>query len=193
MSDLKDLLSRLKVDNVESKHHYIYYDDSTKKIHKISPREEQDSKYPSFEISSEKVEPILAGQVRTEDFYVYFDYGSKSYSIQRKSEEKFSNISLTEVLPCVKGDLSLFVDRRFVKFEVNENLKEHLKSDKTQLHFIITERSNPYVMYSTFSVDAEALNESKIEHQLLDEQIRNGLSIYTNPVFSTYSFEVAYD
>lgn len=193
MSDLKDLLTRLKIDNSETSNHYVYYDDDTKKIHKVSPIKEV-SKFKCFSVPTESVEAILTGQVRTEDFYVYFDYGLKSLSIQRKLNENFSNVSLIEVPNYDKGDLSIIIDKEFIKFDITDDLKEHSKNDQTTMHFIITERSNPYVLYDRCEVIVKNLvSENKIKHQLSNKQIDTGLSIYTNPIFNTYSFKVNYD
>ena len=193
MNDLKDLLSRLKVESSVDRIHYVYYNKDTKRIHKVSPKEER-SDYECFSIATEKVEPILNGQVRTEDYYVYFDYGLKAYSIQRRFNENFSNISLIEVPFYGEGDLSITVDSKYIKFNVVDDLKSHLQGDISTLHFIITERNNPYMLYDKCDIVAKTLLETnKVEHQLSEEQLKRGLSIYTNPVFSTYSFKVDYD
>lgn len=193
MSDLKSLLTRLTIESSTDKKHYVYYDKDTKRIHKISPREER-SKYECFDIPTEKVEPILNGQVRTEDYYVFFDYAIKKYSIQRRFNENFSNISLREVPFYGEGDLSLTIDSNYITFDIVEDLKSHLAGDVSSLHFIITERNNPYVMYDKCDIVAKTLLENnKVEHQLSEEQLKRGLSIYTNPVFNTYSFKVDYD
>jgi hypothetical protein len=193
MNDLKDLLSRLKVESSVDRIHYVYYNKDTKRIHKVAPKEEL-SDYECFSIATEKVEPILNGQVRTEDYYVYFDYGLKAYSIQRRFNENFSNISLIEVPFYGEGDLSITVDSKYIKFNVVDDLKSHLEGDISTLHFIITERNNPYMLYDKCDIVAKTLLENnKVEHQLSEEQLKRGLSIYTNPVFSTYSFKVDYD
>lgn len=193
MNDLKDLLTRLKVESLEDRKHYVYYDKDSKRIHKISPKKET-SKYGCFDIASEKVEQILNGQVRTEDYYVYFDYGLKAHSIQRRFNENFSNISLIEIPLYGEGDLSITIDSKFIKFNVIEELKGHLEGDVSSMHFIVTERNNPYVLYDRFDIVAKALLvDNNIEHQLSAEQLKRGLSIYTNPVFNTYSFKVEYD
>ena len=193
MNEFKELFSKLKIDSTGTNLHYVYYDQETKRIHKVSPKKE-DCKFECFSIPTEKVEPILTGQVRTEDFYVYFDYGLKTYSIQRKFNENFSNISLVEIPFYGQGDLSIVVDDTHITFEAVEELTQHLKNDKTVLNFIVTERSNPYVLYYKCDILAENLiNDNRVEHQLSREQLEKGLSIYTNPVFSTYSFKVNYD
>lgn len=193
MNEFKELFSKLKIDSTGTNLHYVYYDQETKKIHKISPKKE-DSKFECFSITTEEVEPILTGQVRTEDYYVYFDYGFKKYSIQRKFNENFSNISLVEVSSYEQGDLSIVVDDTYITFEAAEELTQHLKNDETVLNFIVTERSNPYVLYYKCDILARNLvHDNRVEHHLSRKQLEKGLSIYTNPVFSTYSLKVNYD
>ena len=81
-----------------------------------------------------------------------------------------------------------------LQFKIDDSLVEHLENDQSNLLFIITEKNNPYALYSTVNFPAYALLENAIaEHQLSTQQLKKGVSIYTNPVFGSYSVAVTYD
>lgn len=193
MSSLENLLNRLTIDIAQKQEHYVYYDNETNRIHKISPIQ-QESNFESFSIESEIVEPILKGTARLDDYLVYFDYGSKKLNIKRKSYEIFSNISLIEVMPNNNSDVCIYLNNSNIKIKIQESLHNHATTDQNNLIFVITEKSNPYKLYYNFKIRVcDLLVKHTHEHQLTAEQIKNGVSIYTNPIFETYSLKVNYD
>lgn len=193
MSNLENLLNRLTIDVAQSQEHYVHYDKNTNQIHKISPIN-QKSKFEIFSIDSKIVEPILKGIARLDDFVVYFDYKLKKLNIKRKASSSFTNISLIEVKEIESADVTICIDNKYVKISACDNLLEHLKNDRNNLIFVITKKDNPYNLHYTFNIQAcNILENISVEHQITAEEIQNGVSIYTNPVFETYTLKVNYD
>jgi len=193
MSSLEDLLTRLTIDTAQSQEHYVYYDKETNRIHKISPIK-QESTFEFFNIDSEIVEPILKGSYKLDDYTVYFDYKLKKFSIKRKQNESFSNISLIEIAEDEVADITILLDNTYITISLHDSLYKHIANDQNTLLFVITEKHNPYNLYYNFSIKAsDVLENNKHKHQLTTEQIKNNVSIYTNPVFETYSLKVNYD
>jgi hypothetical protein len=193
MSNLEDLLKKLKIDIDQNQQHYVYYDTDSKNIHKISPKQENTS-YEVFAIDSKTVDPILKGIGRLNDYFVYFDYGLKKFNIRQKSFDNFNKTNLIEVTTSNTPDVLITITSDSLLFKTDDSLVEHLENDQSNLLFIITEKNNPYALYSTVSFPAYALLENAIaEHQLSTQQLKKGVSIYTNPVFGSYSIEVTYD
>lgn len=193
MSSLEDLLTRLTIDIAQTQEHYVYYDKETNRIHKISPIK-QESTFEFFNIASEVVEPILKGSCKLDDYTVYFDYKLKKFSIKRKQNESFSNISLIEITEDEIADITILLDNTYITILLHDSLHEHIANDQNTLLFVVTEKHNPYNLYYNFNIKAsDVLKNNKHKHQLTAEQIKNNVSIYTNPVFETYSLKVNYD
>jgi len=196
MSDLAKLLETLSAKISAKEQHYVYYNPKTLKIHRISPIEQNDEIYSSFLIDSNFVEPILNGYKKIDDFLVCYDYSKKDYSIRPRSEQHFSNLYLTiinEDIP--NSDLSIEIDTK-IKFRLDNSLRKHIKQDTTNLIFVITESSNPYKIYQSFNFPANLLDSDSGVHAELKypiENFQNGVSIYTNKVFDTYSVKVKDD
>ena len=193
MSNLENLLKKLKIDIDQNQQHYVYYDIDSKNIHKISPKQENTS-FEVFPIDSKTVNPILKGVGRLNDYFVYFDYGLKKFNIKKKSFDNFNKTNLIEVTPKNAPDLLITITLDELRFQTDNSLVEHLENDQSNLLFILTEKNNPYALYSTVSFPACALLENdRPSHQLSAQQLKKGVSIYTNPVFGSYSLKVDYD
>lgn len=190
MSNLENLLTRLTIDIAQKQEHYVYYDKETNRIHKISPIN-QESKFEFFSIDSKIVEPILKGLCKLDDYIVYFDYKLKKFSIKKKQNELYSNVSIIEIKKTENPDLDIQVDKTHVTFNFHETLQESVKADQSSLIFVFTEQHNPYKLYYSFNMQTkELLANNKIQHQLTTSQLKNGVSMYTNSVFETYNLTI---
>lgn len=195
MSDsILDLLSTLKVENAQKQQHYVYYNSETMAITKISPVK-KDSEYEVFTIDSERVESILLGTSKLDDYIVFFDYNTKDYNIKKKKSQNIDTIPLTEVGEKLSNfDLEVVLATSNITFTVNQDLIEYIKNDTGTMMFVFTEQNNPYKMYANIEIKTKDLLDNNIyEHHLTPQQIENGVSIYTNKIFEKYSLEVTND
>lgn len=195
MSDsILDLLSKLKVENTQKQQHYVYYNSDTMAITKISPVK-KDSEYQVFTIDSERVESILLGTSKLDDYIVFFDYNTKDYNIKKKKSQNIDTIPLIEVGEKLSNfDIEVVLALTSVTFVVNQDLIEHIKNDAGIMMFVFTEQHNPYKIYSNIEIQTkDLLADNAYEHHLTPQQIENGVSIYTNKIFEKYSLEVTND
>jgi hypothetical protein len=193
MSSLGNLLKLLSEDQQRTKEHYVYFDNETKRIHKISPVK-QDTEQDCFAIESVKVEPILKGSNRLDDFFVYFNYATKKLDIQRKINSNFSSVSLVEIKDEIDADFKVTVTSTDIKVSLTDDLNEHIIKDGSETLLVVTEKHNPYKLYYSFKFNTSMLvDDIKLDHQLTTDQLRSGVSIYTPPMFNSYSLKVDYD
>lgn len=194
MNDITALISKLKVDHKELDTHYIYYDETQMTIHKISPVKE-DSEYTVIDVDSEIVEPIISGRDRLADYSIFFDYSDKKWTLRKKNNTSFSNITIKEIKDYhEEADLSIVVDSTTIELIPNKSIVEHISIDQSLLTIVVSMKNNPYALYKTFRLTtAEIARSPVLEHQLSKEEFSKGVSIYTNPFFSSYSLKVNND
>jgi len=194
MNDITALISKLKVDHKELDNHYVYYDETRMSIHKISPVKE-DSKYKVFNVSSTIVEPIISGRDRLADYVMFFDYSDKKWTLRKKTNTSFNNITIKEIKNYQdEADLSIVVDSTNIELIPNKSIIEFISNDQSLLTIIVSMKNNPYALYKTFQLTpAEIAQSPVLEHQLSKEELSKGVSIYTNPFFSSYSLKVKND
>ena len=194
MNDITALISKLKVDHKELDTHYIYYDETRMSIHKISPVKE-DSEYTVIDVDSEIVEPIISGRDRLADYSIFFDYSDKKWTLRKKNNTSFNNITIKEIKDYhEEADLSIVVDSTNIQLIPNKSIVEHISIDQSLLTIVVSMKNNPYALYKTFRLTtAEIARSPVLEHQLSKEEFSKGVSIYTNPFFSSYSLKVNND
>jgi hypothetical protein len=194
MNDITALISKLKVDHKELDTHYIYYDETQMSIHKISPVKE-DSEYTVIDVDSEIVEPIISGRERLADYSIFFDYSDKKWTLRKKNNTSFNNITIKEIKDYhEEADLSIVVDSTNIELIPNKSIVEHISIDQSLLTIVVSMKNNPYALYKTFRLTtAEIARSPVLEHQLSKEEFSKGVSIYTNPFFSSYSLKVNND
>lgn len=196
MTDLSTLLSQLTCDVSQEEHHYVYYDKDTNKIEKITPVKDNSSTDDFFQISSEIVSPILLGTKKIDDYTVYYDFSLKCRYIKLiKLYHNFSQ-NLIEVFDeTISADLEILVRQQNITFSITKDLHEHISSDDSPIICAIAEKNNPYKLYNSVIFPAKNLVDSDfcIDYQFTKDILENGVSIYTNKIFDTYSLKVDYE
>ena len=104
MSDLQNLINKLKVGNIVQKS-YVYYNKDTGKIHKISSKNVSEDNYAIFEIASEEVKSILSGQRRIDEFIIFYDVSAKEVRLKEIAYEDNHKTASTMCyqLPIIKN------------------------------------------------------------------------------------------
>lgn len=104
MSELQELIKKIKIDSVSSES-FIYYDTANGKIHKISTKNIPDDEYSIFPISNEEVSPILTGQKRTDEFVIFYDVSAKQVRLKEVAYEDNHKTASTMCyqLPIIKN------------------------------------------------------------------------------------------
>lgn len=196
MTDLSRLLSQLTHEVSQEEEHYVYYDKDTNKIEKITPVRDTLSINEFFKINSEFVEPILLGIKKIDDYIVYYDFSLKSRQIKLLKTYNNNIQTLIEVSNEVNSaDLEILVSQKNIKFSLTNDLYEHINSDYSSIIIAVTEKNNPYKLYNSTMFTANNLTDSGfcIDYQFTKAVLENGVSIYTNKIFDTYSLKVDYE
>ena len=196
MTDLSRLLSQLTHEVSQEEEHYVYYDKDTNKIEKITPVRDTLSINEFFKINSEFVEPILLGIKKIDDYIVYYDFSLKSRQIKLLKTYNNNIQTLIEVSNEVNSaDLEILVSQKNIKFSLTNDLYEYINSDYSSIIIAVTEKNNPYKLYNTAMFTANNLTDSDfcIDYQFTKAVLENGVSIYTNKIFDTYSLKVDYE
>jgi len=204
MSNLLDFINSITVDAEQDIKSYVYYNDDTGKIHKISSRNNLLKDYKILEVPYNDVKEIMSGRKRTDDFRVEYDTALKQLALKEQNfEDAISSINdkLYKIPenndPTV--DLKIINDRKnnFWKILLNPDLRKNKhflqRPGRVNLHFSITAKNDPNILYYTFVVNLKDLIEKDfvdIDNQIdFDSNIKE-LSIYTAKYLDTYAYEL---
>lgn len=196
MTDLSTLLSQLTRDVSQEEKHYVYYDKDTNKIEKITPVKDPSSIDDFFQINSDVVSPILLGTKKIDDYIVYYDFSLKCRQIKLLKTYNNNNQTLIEVSDeMTSADLEMLISQKNIKFSLTKDLYEHVGSDFSSIIIAVTEKNNPYKLHNSVMFTANNLTDPNfhLEYQFTKDVLENGVSIYTNKIFDTYSLKVDYE
>lgn len=165
MSSLQELIKKIQISaaNTDS---YVYYNNTTGKIHKISSTNTPDDEYSIFSIPNEDVKPILTGEKRIEEFIIFYDVSLKQARLKEVAYEDTHRTSSTmcHQLPVIKNthethyslshvyeDMSVYVwdtDHSYKKgqcvwydsnvYKLNTDIQKNTKFDLT-MHLLFVE------------------------------------------------------
>lgn len=177
---------------------YVYFDDFGELV-AVSNNNKEVGNY--IEVEQADVIDIITGNEQPSHFCISFDGIEKKYVLKSKTKEienKFSiknNISkiesnVTNADIVIKQDVKnkCWIINLDNKIKKTIKLKEH--SYKSLLHFAVTEKNDPHVLYHYFVIYLEDLiNKStvKIPFNSQKEQDKENISVYTNKKFQNYS------
>lgn len=91
MSNLRELLDSIKVQQAQQNESYVSYEKSTGKIYKITNRRPIDTEYEIVSVATEIVKPILEGTKSVSDFVVVYDFSLKQVVVKEINYEDHYN------------------------------------------------------------------------------------------------------
>jgi hypothetical protein len=94
MSDLQDLIKRLRVETATPTS-YIYYDKSDGKIQKISSKNVPEENVSIFPVATEEALPILTGEKRTDEYIIFYDVSTKQVRLKEVAYDDSYNSAST--------------------------------------------------------------------------------------------------
>jgi hypothetical protein len=203
-NNLESLLKKIKIDARVDNTFYVYYDQESGEIFKISPRKEEQTSYKILEIDGEFVRPMLTGEKKTSDFRVFYDIKSKTVFLKNISEhvpKHFDKIFYQ--IPKGTGSAELIVEQNF------KNNKWKISIDNETLNFIntyklshynkillsVTKKDDPNILYRSLIIDAKSLIKRPviIPFKFDFERLKETISIYTIKHFNSYIHKVTND
>ena len=167
MSDLRNLLKKIKV-SVETAEAYIYYDQKTGKIHKISGHNVPNEEYKILTVSPEEAAPLLTGVKRTDEFIITYDMSVKQILMKEVAYEDNHKTASTMCyqLPIIKNSH----DGHMSLTRVHEGISVYIWNDSEVSNYRAGEHvwhnKNVYKLMS----DPTEWNES--EHTLYLENVQ---------------------
>lgn len=91
MSNLKDLINSIKIQQAEQNESYVSYDKTDGKIYKITSKRPLESPYDVIAVPSEIVAPILEGTRSASDYTVLYDFAAKQIVVKELNYEDHYN------------------------------------------------------------------------------------------------------
>jgi len=91
MSNLKELLNSIKIQQAKQNESYVSYEKATGKIYKITNRRPLDTEYEIAPVATEIVKPILEGTKSVSDFVVVYDFVLKQVVVKEINYEDHYN------------------------------------------------------------------------------------------------------
>lgn len=91
MSNLKELLNSIKIQQATQNESFVSYEKESGKIYKISNRRPLDTDYEVAPVSTDIVRPILEGTKSVNDFVVVYDFVSKQVVVKEVNYEDHYN------------------------------------------------------------------------------------------------------
>jgi hypothetical protein len=87
MSNLATLIKTINAQIVEKKTSFVYYEEESGKILKISNRHLTETTEKYIEVGHEEIKDLLTGKRRLEDFYVDYDLSAKNFVVKEHTYE----------------------------------------------------------------------------------------------------------
>lgn len=95
MSNLKDLINNIKVQQSVQNESYVSYDKKDGKIYKITSKRPLDTEYQVIAVPTEIITPVLEGSKSVNDFTVVYDFSSKQVVVKQVNyEDHYSSANL---------------------------------------------------------------------------------------------------
>ena len=204
MSNLQDLIKKIKVEKTNNSS-YVYYTRETGKIHKISSFNLPDENFEIIEVSRDSVTPILSGERRTDEFKVKFNLKTKKTELDEVSFSELYKLSDIVIYQLPKKtshkNIDVFVrqniDGKIWEILLGSSLKKYLRSTKykfeDKLYFSVTSKNDPNIFYRSLEVSIGTLlsnDFTSIPFRYEAEHIKDNVSIYTVRHFESYLHEV---
>jgi hypothetical protein len=200
MSNLQAFLSKIKIDQKTENTHFVYYDQNTGNIKKISTTNKTLDGYNILEVSTDEVKFLLSGEKKTSDFKVVFDIVKKKTLLKEVKNKSTDDIELTFYkIPMVsKKDMTADFNIKQMKtnwqISLSEEVKTYLTSSAVDIsnyiHLSITTLDDPHVLIESVKLKLEDLIKNKnikIPHKT---KITEPVSVYTTKYFESYAHGV---
>ena len=202
MSSVLDFVNSLMLDATQDIKSYVYYLEEDGSIYKVSSKNSEVEGYSVLEVPYTDVKELMSGKKRTSDFRVEYDTALKHLKLKENSFE--DNIGSVEdrlyKIPETKdpADLTIQYDvaenywRVFLDPPLRKNKHLIQRPNRINLHFSITAKNDPNILYNTFSINLKELIDNDffdIDCQFEYNIPTTDVSIYTAKYFDTYACE----
>jgi len=181
---------------------YVCFDYNTGEITRITNKVEQNENY--VEVDSEDVRPLQTGEELTSSYIVKYNLKDNIYEFKAKDNFEVDSLDINDIIYKIPEDTVPDADLTIIqdfentcwKFYIGKNFKKNITNQvvnlNRKLHFSITAKDDPNVLYKTFILDfAETVRQhyAVLPFTELFEYEPVDISIYTTKKFNTYQFK----
>lgn len=178
---------------------YVNFDKKTGDIYSIKNHKNDSDSF--FAISHEEAIEFNSRNKIIENYSVVWDKQQKSYKLQKKADMTIETIKnmIMEVLPNIEEtDVVILKDYKNKEWKITVandtpekyNNGEVIASDF--LHFSVTEKQNPHILYRTLIINISELFQSPVILPFDDYDDKHLLySVYTNKKLDSYTIKEA--
>jgi len=207
MPNFEDFIKQITLDASSDVKSYVYYNEETGEVIKVSSRPAAAMCYNVIEVAYSQVKDLILGKQSFNDYIVEYDSALKQLALKKIKYEdnvtsivdRLYNIPSTNTNTNTNTDITFFINSTSNKVTIvaNEKLRsdKHLYrlSDNIRMNFSITAKNDPNVLYENFNILLKDLLEN--EQMDVTKLFRytpelSQFSIYTTKYFDTYSLEV---
>ena len=202
MSNIAEFVESLMLDVTQDIKSYVYYQEESGALYKVSSRKTELKDYKILEVPYTDVKELMSGKKRTSDFRVEYDTALKQLALKENTFED-NIISVNDRLykiPESKEETDIKIQysakenywRIFLDPPLRKNKHLIQRPNRINLHFSITAKNDPNILYNTFTVNLKELIDNDffdIDCQFEFDPAVGEVSIYTAKYFDTYSCE----
>jgi hypothetical protein len=149
MSNLKELLKSIKVQQAEQNESYVSYDKKDHKIYKITNRRPLETEYEVVAVSTDTVKPILEGSKSVSDFTVVYDFASKQVVVKELNYEDHYNSAGSFIHEFTRTSVSKDSHTNFDKIYDGAIIDIWIKQDSYQKNQLVYYQGNIYKLLET--------------------------------------------
>ena len=201
MSNLLELIKAVNHDISVTKNKFVYYNNKTGEIIKISNKKEK-SKYDMIEVDKQVVSEIVTGDKPLSKFRVEYNLEIKSFYLT-EIDTDISLISVSnkfyQIPKTTKDNYDLKIiqnnkNREWI-IQIDESLldlKDVISFRNKKMRFSVTHKNDPNILYRKIIVNLDDLLKNMcVSYPFKSNKEIEEVSVYTPKYFKFYIHEVA--
>lgn len=199
MSNINDFLKQLSIDLQQTNSHYVYYENESGSINKISSTDTPSDRFEILKVNSSQVIDLLNGYKKVSDFRVVFDIAQKKLVLRELASAANQSVvnPLVRIPKVDKSNVNADFNivqhdtewEVFLSEETRLFLKTHLE-DKSFVHLSVTELNEPHILFETLKVNISDLIHNEKTLIPIGFKMSEPVSIYTTKYFDSYAHGV---
>lgn len=155
MSNLKDLINSIKIQQAEQNESYVSYDKADGKIYKITSKRPLESPYDVIAVPSEIVAPILEGTRSASDYTVLYDFSAKQIVVKELNYEDHYNSAHLFMHEFTRTSASRDGHANFEKIYEGISVDIWIKQDSYKEGQLVFYNNNIYKLLANNNADEE--------------------------------------
>lgn len=184
---------------------HVSFEENTGKILGIGPKPQEENSLP---VQLDEVIGILEGKEPKRNYRVEFNGKKKQLELAHQFIQSFDGSDVNDFIYEIPENLSstpdILVEHNIPetcwKIKLGDQLKKNLASNRIRLnqtlHFAVTKKHDPNILYKTLSIDFSKTlrdNYTVLPFSMLFEETDTPVSVFTAKTFGSYQFQRVLD